>query len=332
MSKKILISLSILILVVSCGAPKQSATPSGQSESKGAKDTIEIAVIPKSFSHQFWLTVKAGAETAGKELGVKIIWQGTAKETEVEQQINIVQDMINRKVKAIVLAASDANALVGIVENAVNRGIPVVTIDSGVNSDKPISFVATDNILGAKIAADTLAKLIGEEGEVGLIPFVPGAATSEMRERGFKEGISAYPKIKLVSVLYSDSNVAKAMDVTNDMLTAFPNLKGIFAANESSAVGCAQAIKSKGKAGQIKVVAFDAAEEEIQALKEGVIQALIVQNPFKMGYLGVKTAYDAIQGKPVEKRIDTGVTVVTLENINDPEIQKILYPIPENVK
>lgn len=324
--KKLLLLLSITTILISCsGSPKQSQTSPPSNTSK-SKETIEIAVIPKSFSHQFWLTVKAGAEDAGKELGVKIIWQGTAKETEVEQQINIVQDMINRKVKAIVLAASDANALVGIVENAVNKGIPVVTIDSGVNSDKPISFVATDNILGAKIAADTLAKLIGEEGEVGLIPFVSGAATSEMRERGFKEGISAYPKIKLVSVQYSDSNVAKAMDVTNDMLTAFPNLKGIFAANESSAVGCAQAVKSKGKAGQVKIVAFDAAEEEIQALKEGVIQALIVQNPYKMGYLGVKTAYDAIQGKPVEKRIDTGVTTVTMENINHPEIQKLLYP------
>ncbi|MCX8065178.1 MAG: ABC transporter substrate-binding protein [Candidatus Hydrogenedentes bacterium] len=326
MLKKISLALFILSMVVSCGPQKQSENNPVQIGDKGKGETIEIAVIPKSFSHQFWLTVKAGADKAGEELGVKIIWQGTAKETEVEQQINIVQDMINRKVKAIVLAASDANALVGIVENAVNKGIPVVTIDSGVNSDKPVSFVATDNILGAKIAADTLAKLIGEEGEVGLIPFVAGAATSEMREKGFKEGISAYPNIKLVSVLYSDSNVAKAMDVTNDMLTAFPNLKGIFAANESSAVGCAQAIKSKGKAGQVKVVAFDAAEEEIQALKEGVIQALIVQNPFKMGYLGVKTAYDAIKGKPLEKRIDTGVTVVTLENINDPEIQKVLYP------
>ncbi len=324
MIKKMLILFAISTVLISCG---KSGTTTQSVSTEPAKKTIEIAVIPKSFSHQFWLTVKAGAEQAGKELGVKIIWQGTAKETEVEQQINIVQDMINRGVSAIVLAASDANALIGIVESAVNKGIPIVTIDSGVNSDKPISFVATDNIAGAKIAAETLAKLIGEEGEVGLIPFVAGAATSEMREKGFKEGIAAYPKIKLVSVLYSDSNVAKAMDVTNDMLTSFPDIKGIFAANESSAVGCAQAIRSKGKVGQVKVVAFDAAEEEIQALKDGVIQALIVQNPFNMGYLGVKCAYDAIQGKPVEKRIDTGVTVVTLENLNDPEIQKIIKPI-----
>lgn len=323
MTKKLLLLILISTLIVSCGPSQKTTAPTPSSGNK----PIEIAVIPKSFSHQFWLTVKAGAEQAGKELGVKIVWQGTAKETEIEQQINIVQDMINRGVSAIVLAASDANALVGIVETAINKGIPVITIDSGVNSDKPLSFVATDNIAGAKIAADTLAKLIGEEGEVGLIPFVAGAATSEMRERGFKEGIAQYPKIKLVSTLYSDSNVAKAMDVTNDMLTSFPNIKGIFAANESSAVGCAQAIRSKGKAGQVKIVAFDAAEEEIQALKEGVIQALIVQNPFKMGYLGVKCAYDAIQGKPVEKRIDTGVTVVTLENINDPEIQKLLNPL-----
>jgi ribose transport system substrate-binding protein len=205
--------------------------------------------------------------------------------------------------------------------------IPVVTIDSGVKSDLPVSLVATDNVAGAKAAAETLAKLIGESGKVGLIPFVPGAATSEMREEGFKEGLKAYPNIELVATLYSMSDVAKGMDVTQDMLTAHPDLKGIFAANESGAIGAAQAIKAAGKTGEVKLVAFDASDEEIASLKGGAIQALVVQNPFKMGYMGVQAVVDAIHGKPVDKRIDTGVTVVTMENLNNPDIQKLLYPL-----
>jgi ribose transport system substrate-binding protein len=216
---------------------------------------------------------------------------------------------------------------VGPVQQVVDAGIPVVTIDSGVKSDLPLSFVGTDNVAGARAAADALAKMIGEQGEVGLIPFISGAATSEQREAGFKEGIAAYPNITLVGTLYCDSDVAKAMNATRDMMLANPNLKGIFAANEPAAIGAAQAIRTAGKSGQIMLVAFDAAEEEIAALQEGAIQALVVQNPFRMGYEGVKAALDALKKAPVEKRIDTGVEVVTMENFQQPEIQKLLYPV-----
>jgi ribose transport system substrate-binding protein len=323
--KRILLMVLALAVLAGCGGSGSAPAPGESTGSRGG--LLEIAVIPKSLSHQFWLTVKAGADAAGEEFGARILWQGPSKETEVVQQINIVQDMISRKVDALVLAAGDENALVQTVERAIAAGIPVITIDSGVQSDKPLSFVATDNIAGAKAAADELSRLIGGEGKVGLMPFVPGAATSELRERGFKEGLEAHPGMQLVSTLYCMSDVAKAMDITQDMMTSFPDLKGLFAANEAGAIGAAQAIKAAGKAGVVKMVAFDAAEEQIPALKEGSCQALIVQNPFKMGYTGVKAAIDAIQGRPVEKRIDTGVTVVTLENFNDPEIQKLLYPL-----
>jgi ribose transport system substrate-binding protein len=319
--KRIVLALALAGFLAGCGqAPtaKQQGAP-GQ--------RYEIAVIPKGLVHQFWLTVKAGSDAAGKELGVDIIWKGPEKETEIDKQINIIEDMINRKVNALVMAACDENALIPTIQKAVDAGIPVVTIDSGVKSDLPISFVATDNINGAKMAARELARLIGNDGEVGLIPFVPGAATSQMREEGFREGLKEFPNIKLVSTLYSQSDVAKGMTAMQDMMTAHPELKGVFAANESGAMGAAQAIKAEGRTGQIKLVAFDAADEEIAALQEGVIQALIVQNPFQMGYQGVKAAVDHLQGKPVEKRIDTGVTVVTLENLNNPDIQKILYPL-----
>jgi ribose transport system substrate-binding protein len=327
--KNLFLLMTVLALIAGCGG-QQSGGKSGNGVKEAAPDAggkLEIAVIPKSLSHQFWLTVRAGAEAKGEEAGADILWQGTSKETEVARQINIVQDMINRKVDALVLAACDENALIQTVEQALGAGIPVITIDSGVKSDKPFSFVATDNIAGAEAAADKLADLIGGAGKVGLIPFVPGAATSELREEGFREGIKKYPDIELAAVRYSQSDVAEGMNVTQDMLTSHPDLKGIFAANESGAIGAAQAIKAAGKSGRIKLVAFDASEEQVNALKEGVIQALIVQNPFNMGYLGVQAALDAIAGKEVEKRIDTGVTVVTAGNINEPEIQKILNPL-----
>lgn len=324
-------ALLVLLVIAAAGcsqstapAPSAAQTPA---QAGKAKPQIEIAVIPKGLTHQFWLTVKAGAEAAGKEFGAAIVWQGPAKETEVDRQISIVEDMISRHVSAIVMAACDENALIGVIKKAMDAGIPVVTIDSGVKSDAPVSFVATDNVAGAKAAADILAKLIGEEGKVGLIPFISGAATSEMREQGFKEGIAAYPKIHLAATLYSQSDAAQGMAVTEDMMTSHSDLKGIFATNEPSAVGAAQAVKAAGKTGRIKLVCFDASEPEIAGLKEGVVQALVVQNPFKMGYEGVKSAIDHLAGRPVQKRIDTGVTIVTMENFNDPAVQKILYPL-----
>lgn len=288
---------------------------------------LRIAVIPKGLAHQFWLTIKAGAEAAAAEAGAEILWQGPNKETEVEKQINIVQDMISSKVDGLVLAACDENALIPMVQRATDEGIPVITIDSGVASDLPLSFVATDNVAGAEMAARTLAELVGNGGNVGLIPFIKGAATSNMREEGFLKGIAAFPDITVSATLYCQSDVAKAMEVTQDMLTRTSDLKGIFATNEPAAIGAAQAIKAAGKQDQVKVVAFDAAEEEITALKDGSVQALIVQNPYQMGYLGVKAALDAIAGKPVEKRIDTGVSVVTMANFDEPAIQELLYPL-----
>jgi len=306
--------MKIVLLVIPvflfCSAPKSNKP--------------QILVSPKGLVHSFWLSVKAGAEEAGREFGVDIIWKGPSVETDIAGQIGIVEDYINKKVNAIVLAACDATGLVQTVEKAHQAGIPVVTIDSGVDSDIPVSFIATDNVAAAEKAADVLAELLNGKGEVACIPFVPGAATSIMREKGFKEGLKKYPGLKLVAVQYSQSDVATGMAVTENILTAHPNLAGIFAANEAGAIGSARALVSRGLAGKIKLVAFDAAPNEVEALKQGTIQALIVQNPFKMGYLGVKTAVDVLNGKSVPKRIDTGVTVVTKENLNTPEVQKLL--------
>jgi ribose transport system substrate-binding protein len=319
--KRLAVLFIALSVVVGCGGEKAA-----QDGAAPADDRLEIAVIPKGVSHQFWLTVKAGADKAGEDLGVDVLWQGPAKETEVDKQLNIFQDMISRGADAVVLAATDENALMVPVQQAMDQGIPVVTIDSGLKENISVSFIATDNVAGAKAAAEKLIELIGGEGKVGLIPFVPGAATSELREQGFKEGVAEHPGVEIAATLYSQSDVARAVEITEDMLTSNPDLKGIFAANEPACVGVAQTLKVAGKAGTVMLVGFDASEEQINHLKDGTVQALIVQNPFRMGYLGVQTAVAAIKGEPVEKRIDTGVLVVTKENLDDPEVQAVLNP------
>jgi ribose transport system substrate-binding protein len=287
---------------------------------------LRILVSPKGLVHNFWMSVKAGADSAGKTLDVEIIWKGPAMETDIPGQISILEDYINKRVDAIVIAATDSRALIPTLEEASNRGIKVITIDSGVDSDIPLSFVASDNIKAANIAADVLVELIGGRGQVACIPFIPGAETSIWRETGFKQGLENYPDVDLVAVQYSQADVATAMAVTENILTAWPELDGIFAANESGAIGAAQALIARNLQGKVKLVVFDAAPNEIDALKSGVIQALIVQQPFEMGYQGVKVAVDAINGKQVDKRIDTGIKVVTLDNIDEPEILKTLNP------
>lgn len=321
----LLLSAGICAVAGGCAkAPGGKAT--SPSSSQPSAKQYEIAVVPKSTSHDFWMTVKAGADAAGEEFGAEILWKGPAQETDIAGQVNILQDFITQKVDAIVMAACDSRGLVETVKRAEAASIPVVTVDSGIDPDVSRCFVATDNIAGAKIAAKTLAELVGGKGEVGLIPFVPGAATSIMREKGFKEGIAELPDIRLVATLYSQSQVEKGRSVTEDMLTAHPNIKGIFACNESGAMGCARALESRGAAGKVKLVAFDGAPDEVAALKKGTIQALIVQNPFRMGHDGVAMAVKVLKAEKIPKRVDTGVTVITKDNLEEPKVQELLNP------
>lgn len=333
--RALLLVLSLALVLALCGCPPKAGPPepSGPSVTGGPPAPVDsgeasyrIAVVPKGTTHTFWRTVQAGALQAGGEFSAEILWNGPAKETDRAGQIAIVEDFISAKVDALVMAACDAKALVPTVQRALEAGIPVITIDSGIATDDALSFVATDNVKGAEQAGDELARLIGEEGKVGLIPFIKGAATSDMREEGFRKAIARYPGITIAATLYSQSSASDGMKAAENMLTSNPGLKGIFAANEPGAIGAAQAIKQRDLVGKVKLVAFDAADAEIRALQDGVIQALVVQDPFKMGYEGVKAAVDAIQGKDVLKRIDTGVRLITLENMDQPEMQKLLYP------
>ncbi len=278
--------------------------------------------------------MKAGAEKAGGQYNADIIFQGPTEETDISGQISILDAQIVNHVDAIVLAACNATApgLAAEVKKAQDAGIPVITIDSGIQPDTSVKFIATDNTKGGAAAADAMNTLLGPQGgNVGLLPFIQGAGSSDDRENGFKTELAKYPQLHLVATEYSQSDPSKGQEKVDAMLIAHPDMKGIFAANQGGAVGAAQAIKQKGLAGKVKLVAYDAGDEEIAALKDGIIQALIVQRPFDMGYKGVQTAVEAIKDHKVKsdkpQMEDTGVTVVTMQNFNQPDIQKLLYPL-----
>ena len=335
-SGKILTLLAIAAVIAAGCGKQETGTNAGPANSgTGSGGTkYRIAVIPKGTAQSFWQTVKAGAEKAGSEENAEIIFQGPTDETDISGQINIIDAQIVNHVDAIVLAACNATApsLAAEVKKAQDAGIPVVTIDSGILPDTSIKFIATDNKKGGAAAADALNTLIGPAGgAVGLLPIIQGAGSSDDRENGFKTELAKYPQLHIVATEYSESDAAKAQTKINAMLIAHPEIKGIFAANQGGGIGAAQAIKQKGLAGKVKLVAYDASDEEITALKDGIIQALIVQRPFAMGYEGVKTAVEAIKAHKVkaEKPVveDTGVTVVTMQNFNQPDIQKLLYPL-----
>ena len=286
-----------------------------------------ILVSPKGTDSPYWLVVKAGAEAAAEEFGANIVWQGPQKETDIAKQVSVIENYIIQNVDAIVMAATDAHALVPPLKRAKDNNIPVITIDSGV-ADESIAtaHVATDNVSAAEKAADILATLIGEEGEVGVIPFVAGAATSMAREDGFKQGLKKYPGMELVATQYSQADIATAMQVTENMLTANPNIKGIFAANLPGGVGAGRALKSRGLEDDVVLVSFDGGDTLINQLKEGSVDALVVQRPYQMGYLGVQYAIKAINGEDVPGFLDTGSIVALRDNINDPVVHKVLFP------
>jgi ribose transport system substrate-binding protein len=283
-------------------------------------------VVPKGTQHDFWLTVKAGAEAAGEKNGCEILWQGPASEQDINGQIKIIENFTTSGVDGMVVAACSGKDLIDPLRKAKEKGIIIATIDSGIDDpDLPITYAATDNVVGGEKAAQELARLVGETGKVTVIPFIKGAESSDEREKGFLDEIRKHPGITVTErILYSDSDVNKAVTVTENLLTGSPDLAGIFAANEPGVKGALTVVRQRGLAGKVKLVGYDASPDQIQALRDGVVQALVVQDPFKMGYEGVNAVVNAKNGAAVEKRIDTGVAVVTPENIDTPEIQKLL--------
>jgi len=297
--------------------------------------TYTIAYIPKGNTHEFWKTVHAGAVKAQRELAAKgvkvdILWKGPLREDDRDQQIQVVENFMTRRVNGIVLAPLDFQALSAPVDNAVRAGIPVVIFDSALKSDKYTSFVATDNHKGGELAAEYLAKLLGGKGNVILLRYAVGSASTEAREAGFLDTITAkYPGIKIVSSdQYAGATRETAYQTSQNLLNRFGrDLDGVFAPNEGSTIGMTKALKDLGKAGgKVKVIGFDASEQALLDLKNGDVQGLAVQDPMRMGYLGLLTIIQHLRGETVEKRIDTGVRMITPENLGEPAIKDYVHP------
>ncbi len=326
-----------LIAAVACGAQvRESGGGGGQGggEGKGANAPVRLAVVPKAIGFDFWEQVRVGAQCAAKKASgdVSVQWDGVTAETDVNGQVNLLQNFIQQGVDGLVYAATDAKVLYQVTKSAKQQNVTVVNIDSGTNpqpSDVPV--FATDNVAAAKRVPDLIADQLGEGGgDVAFIPFQQGTLTNEQREQGFKEGLKNHPELKLVAEQSSQSDYNKALQVTEDILTAHPDLDAIFAANEPGVLGAAEAVRQAGKAGDVVIVGWDASPEEIQGVRDGVISALVVQNPFKMGYDGVNAAVKIVrQGAQVQGQ-DTGATIVTKNNLEDPQVKSLLNPTCEN--
>jgi len=312
---------TLLLLAVTAGAVQ-------------AADPYTIAVIPKGTTHEFWKSIHAGAEKARLELrdagiNVNLIWKGPLKEDDREQQVQVVENFIGRRVDGIVLAPLDDRALVAPVETAVRGKIPVVIIDSGLASKAYTSFVATDNREGGRIAARNLGRLLGGKGNVIMLRLQVGSNSTEEREAGFVEVMQRdFPALKLLSIdQHAGATRDTAKRAAENLLSRYGKVvNGVFASNESSAAGMLLALRDAGLAGKVKYVAFDSGETLNAGLKAGDIDGLVVQNPLNMGYLGVKTMVAHLQGAPVEKRIDTGVWMVTKDNLSETTTQQLLKP------
>lgn len=293
-----------------------------------ADDGIQIAVIPKGTTHDFWNAVHAGArQAAEEEEGVEIFWTGPEREGDRERQIQIVEDFIVRRISGIVIAPSDARALVPVVERAAEAGIPLVVVDSDIETDRRVSFVATDNYQGGVLAAKRMGKVLSGTGRVAVIKYMAGSASTTARERGFMETLAKqFPQIELAEDRYGMDTVETSLSAAEDVLTRHQELDGMFACNESTARGALRALESQGRAGAVKLIGFDSSEPLLAGLRNDRIDSLVVQNPFRMGYDGVKTILASIRGQQVEGRIDTGVELVTAANIDTPEIQRLVNP------
>lgn len=320
----------ILILAICAALAGLSCNRSG---SKNV-NKLTIAVVPKGTSHEFWKSIHAGSIKAARELStggkeVEIIWKGPLREDDREQQIQVVEGFTAQNVSGIVLAPLDDRALARPVEEAKTAGVPTVIIDSALQSNAIVSFVATDNRKGGMLAADRLGELLGGKGKVILLRYAEGSASTQEREDGFLQAMKQrYPNIQLISTdQYGGFSRDTAKRAAENLLNRFGDeVQGIFCPNESTTAGMLSALQDIGKAGKIMFVGFDTSQIFIDAMRAKQLHGIVVQNPFNMGYLGVRTMFESLQGKLVDKRIDTGVTMVTPDNLDAAETQALLHP------
>ena len=285
-----------------------------------------IPVISKGFQHQFWQAVKLGAEKAAKELKVRITFEGPENESQVDKQLEMLQAALAKKPQAICFAALDSKAAIPLLKKAKAAKIPVVGFDSGVDSDIPVATAATDNVAAAGFAADKMAELIGDEGEVAVVVHDQTSRTGIDRRDGFLNRMKAkHPKITVVGVQYGAGDHLKSTDLAKAMLQGHPNLKGMFGANEGSAIGVVNAVKELKKQGKVVVIGYDAGKQQKDAVRNGLMAGAISQDPVGIGYKCVEAAAKAIKGEAVPKTIDTGYKWYDKTNIDSADLKPLLY-------
>jgi ribose transport system substrate-binding protein len=330
MSLRPLISMSILccfVMLFICSCKKDSETSAPQNKK------LVIAVIPKGTIHEFWKSVHAGAIMAARELDVDIIWKGPLKEDDRESQIAVMENIIARGVSGIVLAPLDDTALREPVLNAQRAGIPVVIFDSGLKGKEYVSYVATDNFKGGQVAGEYMGQLLAGKGKIAVLRYSEGSDSTTSRENGFIDAISKFKDIQIIcSNQYAGVTTESALKAAENMFARFTgadgslNIDGMFCAAEPPTLGVLRALDNLGAAGKVKFVGFDTSEKMVLALRQGHLHGFVVQDPVKIGYLGVKTMVAHLRGTKVDPRIDTGCTLVTPQNIDNPDIQKLLNP------
>ncbi len=334
MSKRLVITLLLALVLTACGAEVRESG-GGQGGGGDVSGPIRLAVVPKAVGFDFWEQVRIGAQCAANETEgapVEIQWDGVTAETNVSGQVDLLTNFTTQGVEGLVYAATDAKVLADVSQTALDQGLTVVNVDSGTDPQpSQVPVVATDNVAAAEDATEYLVEQLGEEGgEVAFIPFQPGTETNDTRTEGFKNVLEENPQVELVAEQSSESDQNVALEVTENILTANPNLDAIYAANEPGVLGAAEAVRRAGKVGDITIVGWDTAPDEVAAVEEGVVSALIAQNPFRMGYDGTNLAVGAIRGEGELEDIDTGATLVTQDNLDDPDVQAVLDPTCQN--
>jgi len=284
-----------------------------------------VGVVPKGTNHIFWQTVHAGALKAGAEFGLEILWNAPQSEIDSSRQISIVENLIARRAAGIVLAPVDEEALVTVVERAADSGIPTAIFDSAIQTDKIITFVATDNYEAGRMAARRMGEILGGKGKVGVIGFMPGSASTVKREQGFVDEIAeSFPEIEMLGVRFNMADRSKAMAEAENLMTAHPDLAGLYADNESSFDGAVRAVKLRQA--DVKIVGMDASDELIAEMKARVVDSIVVQDPFKMGYESTKAMAQHLRGEQPVREMDSGAYLLTAENVDTPEMQAIVAP------
>ncbi len=319
--------LGIGLGLAGCG---QNSAPARSAKGSADQKKYRIAVIPKGTTHEFWKSVHAGAENAARELGnVEILWKGSLLENDRDGQISVVQDFITRKVDGICLAPLDSRALSKYVKEARQEGIPTVIFDSALSDESDIvSYVATDNSKGGALAAERLAVALGNKGGVILLRYNPGSESTEQREEGFLQALKKYPEISILSSNeYSGTTPETSLDKSQQLFVKFRDqVNGVFAVCEPNSTGMLKALEQEGLAGKVKFVGFDPSKQLVQAMREGKMHGIVLQDPVKMGHDAVLTLVQHLEAKKVDKRISTGEHIATPENIDEPEMQKLLNP------